>query len=370
LKAPARRWIKEFDQALRTPRAFPGICGNMHARTNSQRNRKMVIAATVATVMGSFGVAVDANAATYSFQTIAPPSAPVGDFIVVGGLNDEGQLLVSRDAPGVTYDYVDADDVYNIYTKTYTTLPDAPGATPKATEAYGINDSGEIVGFYHPAGGEYQGFSYSGGVFTTLDAFGTLDTVAFDVSNNGMIVGLAGDFTAQQGFAYSAGQYTAINGAPYPVNSTEAIAINDSGAIVGAYGPSSLDTEPNSFLYSGGVFTPVAMPGELDTGIGDINDAGLIVGGASNDGFATGPGFVDDNGAFTAVSVPGSVETFVDAINDRGQIAGTYIDADGATQIFLATPVPEPAAWAMILAGFGGLGASMRRRRRRAIAAI
>jgi len=343
----------------------------MDARMNDQRSRKTkaVIAATVATVMGSFGAAVNANAVTYTFQTIAPPSAPVGDFITVGGLNDQGQLVVSAEAPNVVYDYVDVDDVYNIYTRTYAPLPAAPGATPNATEAIDINDSGEIVGFYHPAGGEYQGFSYSGGVFSTLDAFGTLSTIAFGVSNNGMIVGLAGDFTAQVGFAYSAGQYTAIVAAPYPLNSTEAIAVNDSGAIVGAYGSSSPDTEPNSFLYANGVFTPVAMPGEQDTGIGDINDAGLIVGGASNDGFVTGPGFVDDNGVFSAVSFPGSAETFVDAINDRGQLAGTYIDANGATQIFLATPVPEPAAWAMILAGFGGLGASMRLRRGRAVAA-
>lgn len=263
---------------------------------------------------------------------------------------------------------MDVNDVYNIYSKTYTALPAAPGATPKATEAIDINDSGEIVGFYHPAGGEYQGFAYSGGVYTTLDAFGTLDTVALGVSDNGMIVGFAGDFNAQQGFAYSAGQYTAIVAAPYPLNSTVAVAINDSGAIVGAYGLSSPGTETNSFLYANGVFTPVAMPGEQVTQVDDINDAGLIVGGASNDGFATGPGFVDDNGVFTAVSVPGSIDTYIDAVNDRGQLAGVYTDASGATQIFVATPVPEPAAWVMMLAGVGGLGASVRLRRQRIIA--
>jgi hypothetical protein len=337
---------------------------------NNQSNRKTktVLVATVATVMGSFGVAVDANAATYTFQTIAPPSAPIGDFVGVGGLNDQGQLVVWRDAPNVTYDYVDVNDVYNINTKTYTALPPAPGATPKATEAIDINDSGEIVGFYHPAGGEYQGFSYSGGVYTTLDAFGTSDTTAFGVSDNGMIVGLAGDFNAQQGFVYSAGQYTAINAAPYPLNSTEGVAVNDSGTIVGIYGPSSPGTESISFVYSNGVFTPVAMPGEQATQVDDINDAGLIVGGASNDGFATGPGFVDDNGVFTAITVPGSLDTYIDGINDRGQLAGVFTDANGATQIFVATPVPEPAAWAMILAGIGGLGATMRLRRQRAIA--
>ncbi len=343
----------------------------MLARMNDQRGRgrKTAIAATVAAIMGSFGLAVDANAGGYAFQIITPPSATADDFIGVGGLNDKGQLLVSRQAPNVTYDYVDVNDVYNIKTKTYTALPAAPGATPNATEAMDINDSGEIVGFYHPAGGEYQGFSYSGGVYQTLDAFGALTTIAFGVSDNGKIVGLAGDFNAQQGFVYSAGQYTAIDAAPYPLNSTEAFSINDAGVIVGSYGPSSPGTAINSFSYSNGVFTPIVMPGEQVTSVDDINDAGLIVGGASNDGFVTGPGFVDKNGAFTAVSAPGAVSTTIDAINDRGQLAGVFTDANGATQIFVATPVPEPAAWAVMLVGLGGLGASMRMRRRPAAVA-
>lgn len=68
----------------------------MRARMNFQRNDKMraMLAATVAAVIGSLGASVDANAATYVFQTIAPPSAPVGDYVVVGGLNNAGQLLV------------------------------------------------------------------------------------------------------------------------------------------------------------------------------------------------------------------------------------------------------------------------------------
>jgi hypothetical protein len=340
----------------------------MRARTNNQRNRRtrMVLAAAVVTVMG--GLAVDASAGTYVFQTIAPPSAPIGDFVIVGGLNDAGQLLVSRTAPDVIYDYVDVNDVYNIYTKTYTPLPAAPGATPNATEAIDINDSGEVVGFYHPAGGEYQGFSYSGGVYRTLDAFGALDTIALGVSDNGAVVGYAGDFNAQQGFVYSAGQYTPIVAAPYPLNSTEGIAVNDAGTIVGAYDLSNPGTGTNSFVYANGVFTPVAMPGEQVTQVDDINDAGLIVGGASNDGFVTGPGFVDDNGVFTAISVPGALDTYIDGINDRGQVAGIFTDANGDTQIFVATPVPEAAAWAMILAGLGAIGASLRLRRRRGFA--
>jgi hypothetical protein len=56
--------------------------------------------------------------------------------------------------------------------------------------------------------------------------------------------------------------------------------------------------------------------------------------------------------------------------------AGSYNDgyADNLSLVLNAgrvTPpgVPEPATWAMMLLGFGGLGATLRRRRAQAVAA-
>ncbi len=56
-------------------------------------------------------------------------------------------------------------------------------------------------------------------------------------------------------------------------------------------------------------------------------------------------------------------------INNRGQILAFGFDSNGARASFLLTPdsymqpgVPEPASWAMMIAGFGFVGSSLRRR--------
>jgi probable HAF family extracellular repeat protein len=70
---------------------------------------------------------------------------------------------------------------------TYTTLDD-PSAT-NGTQAVGINDAGQIVGWYDNASGS-NGFLYSGGTYTTLDApLGAKDTFLSGINDAGQIVG-------------------------------------------------------------------------------------------------------------------------------------------------------------------------------------
>jgi probable HAF family extracellular repeat protein len=64
---------------------------------------------------------------------------------------------------------------------TYTTL-DVPGSA--VTQANGINDAGQIVGYYD-AGGTSHGFLLSGGVYTILDVPGAALTNAFGINASG-----------------------------------------------------------------------------------------------------------------------------------------------------------------------------------------
>lgn len=303
----------------------------------------------------------------YIFTTITPPGAAPGDFVFANAINDNGQVLVSAEVPDVIFNFTPVDDLYNINTGTYTALPAAPGATPNSTEAYGINDSGVVVGVYHPAGGIWQGFADSGGVFSGVNAFGSNDTYPFAISNNGQIAGVVIDASENsQGYVYSNGTYQFVDGDPYPANSTFAYGINDSGEIVLESSPSgSTGFDCDSFLNVGGVNTPISMPGVSNTCATAINDEGVIVGGVSNDDYVTGSGFIDVDGVFTALNVPGATLTEAYGINNSGQIVGTYIDANGNEQAFLATPAPEPGTWAMILLGLASLGAARLMRGRR-----
>jgi len=64
-----------------------------------------------------------------------------------------------------------------------------PGVFTSGTEAFGINDVGQIVGQYSDLGGTH-GFLLSGGIYTTLDdPLGTHGTVATGINNAGQIVG-------------------------------------------------------------------------------------------------------------------------------------------------------------------------------------
>ena len=111
---------------------------------------------------------------------------------------------------------------------------------PTSTIAQGINNSGAIVGFYHPNNGPfaYQGFVDINGTYTTINdplTVGSYGTIATGINNQGEIVGNFEpvDNGEPQGFLLDTltGQYTTINipGSLY----TEIFGINDAGEIVG-----------------------------------------------------------------------------------------------------------------------------------------
>jgi probable HAF family extracellular repeat protein len=95
-------------------------------------------------------------------------------------------------------------------------------------------------------------------------------------------------------------------------------AINDRGEIVGSY--TDAQGQVHGFLYRGGTFFTIHVPGSSTTRAVDINKWGTIAGNFDSHSY------VLQHGVFSTVDAPGAFETEAHAINDRGDIAGQALE--------------------------------------------
>ncbi len=118
--------------------------------------------------------------ASPTFTPVAPPVAAAS---LATGVNDA--LVVAgtlTTVGGLTEGYL-----YDPTTKLFTYL-NAPGAV--MTQAFGLNNHGQVVGDYVDGADQMHGFIYQGGLFTTLDAPHGLGTTTINGINDlGQVVG-------------------------------------------------------------------------------------------------------------------------------------------------------------------------------------
>ncbi len=213
-----------------------------------------------------------------------------------------------------------------------------PGASQQA--ASGINDAGNVVGYYSISSGAPQGYLESGGAFTTIDVpfSGAEWTVPFGINNAADIVGYWLDASTSHGFLLSGGTYTSFD---YPgATFTIAIGINNHGEIVGFYGDAA--GVYHGFSLLGGTYTSIDAPDTTSTEAYGVNDAGDIVGTncltvkcAHN--FVDFQGFLLSGGVFTTITIPGAEASAPIGIDDNGLMVGVFDDIVGQHS-FLAIP--------------------------------
>ena len=288
-------------------------------------------------VMGLLASLTSLAFGQYTYTTIDAPGAGIDT--VIGGAPGGTYPTAINNAGQIVGYYVDSNNGLHgfLYSGgTFTTI-DYPGSGD--TNLWGINNYGDIVGDRNN-----QGFLYSGGNFSDIvDPLQTQnETIAYGINDPGQIVGFFPYFppnapaTGWYGFIDSAGTFTSLNDpldgvcGYSPTICTPLYGINNTGEIVGRYWNGSAYI---GFLYSGGTFTDV--PGSAS--VYSINNLGQMVGLDS-----TGATFVYSNGGFTTLNdplggIPGNTQAY--GINDSGIIVGSWFDgAKGLNRGFIAQP--------------------------------
>lgn len=254
--------------------------------------------------------------------------------------------------------------------------------------ANGINNNGVVVGYSMQAGifaaegtarpmpglGTQKATVWDSlGNATTLgNPFGNFNTIATAINASGQVVGVASrnGGSISNAMIWNNGVGTALTTA----NSerSTARAISSTGWVVGRKD----QLADGSFLGSvwaanGNQYALGPTSGCTVSDLRGINASNNAVGFSQQGACATVGGYWQWNGSgYTTYDINSLVVNLggwdliaPQAINDRGQIVGFGFDEFGNTRGFLLEAVPEPASWAMMIVGFGLVGAASRRRR-------
>lgn len=116
-----------------------------------------------------------------------------------------------------------------------------PRAVPYSTSPSGLNDKGQIAGYFVDAStGFYRGFLKEYGTYTVIDYPGALETFLDGINNHGVIQGqifLNADYVAEGFTATSGGLFSIVNyPGPTGPEMTALVGINDHGDVCGGWG--------------------------------------------------------------------------------------------------------------------------------------
>jgi probable HAF family extracellular repeat protein len=249
--------------------------------------------------------------------TVTDLGALGGDGSYAYGINNSGQVVGRADTVSGAYHAF----LYNGGVMTdLGTLPGGEGAGPVVSCATSINAGGQIVGWSQSANGVRHAFFNSSGSMTDLGTLGGWGSEAYGINTNGQVVGWAEKTNNQRhAFLYSNGNMADL-GTFY--GSSYADDINNSGQVVGC---SDTAFATHAFLYSNGTMIDLHTPGGFGFGgsATSINDSGQVVGYVSVPIDGTTHAFYYNGGSMIDLGPLGTgINSGTIDINNSGQIVG------------------------------------------------
>ena len=267
-------------------------------------------------------------------QTRAHGISPTGD--IVGLYTDasgthgyrllSGGRFTSIDVPGSGSTKPAASDA--VESPNFTVI-DFPGAL--STQAWGINEAGDIVGFYTVEGPLIHAFVLRRGEFTSIECPEHINTLGIKISDDRTVVGCFHDMDtmgSMHGYVWSEENGCSSFDVPFSMHN----GITPDGDIVGLYGDEN--NRVHGYLVSADAFTQIDFPDAAHTRAWDINPQGDIV-GAYVDETNASHGFLLTTDGFCSIDFPEARETFTFGINPAGAIVGYYTDFEGRNHGYL-----------------------------------
>lgn len=285
----------------------------------NHRSRSASVTLTVNPAAASNrAVAASSVAVEYAFTTIDYPGA---DRTEAYGINNAGQIVgYYFDATG-QHGFVKDGDSYTAF-----------DAGPDGTSALGISDVPQVVGFVSD-----HGFLKTGDIIESITVPSSYFTVAWGINNAGHVVGTFNDDFGTHGFLKDGGDIVQIDG-PEALF-TEATGINDGGEIVG--NTISSTGQFQAFRLSEGLMSVIEVPGAPTVEAHDINQLGEVA-GSFLDGNGVAHGFVMGDSGISILDAPGAATpgfTQAKGVNDDGHVVGWYDEGGGIVHGFLAVPI-------------------------------
>jgi probable HAF family extracellular repeat protein len=212
-----------------------------------------------------------------------------------------------------------------------TVIPTFGGSDGRALD---INSLGQATGYGRATNGDIVGYLWQNGTLTDLGDLGGTLTDAYGINDLGQIVGEAevGGSGDRHAFLWATGALQDLG--TLGGGSSHANAINNAGQVVGYSQPTNSNASI-AFLWEDGpgMQSLGTLPGDVHSFANDINDRGQIVGLSSTG--STSRAVLWENGTPQDLGTLGGTSGGATAINEIGQIVGGSNNSAGESRAFL-----------------------------------